>query len=76
MRTIKAKVNLVPVKEFSKEELAEHDNQVREKAVDDFAEWLVKQEILGNRVISDGEMTDYGKVYAKEFKEQNNVRNS
>lgn len=40
------------------------------KAIDEFAEWLVEQGILGNRVISDGEITDYGKVYAKKFKQQ------
>ena len=50
-----------------------HDNVAREmycKGVDDFANWLVKQGILGNRCISDGEITDYGKVYAKKYKEQ------
>lgn len=40
------------------------------KAIDDFANWLVEQGILGNRCISDGEITDYGKVYAKKYKEQ------
>ena len=50
-----------------------HDNVAREmycKGIDDFANWLVKQGILGNRCISDGEITDYGKVYAKRYKEQ------
>ena len=50
-----------------------HDNVAREmycKGVDDFANWLVEQGILGNRCISDGEITDYGKVYAKKYKEQ------
>ena len=50
-----------------------HDNVAREmycKGIDDFAKWLVKQGILGNRCISDGEITDYGKVYAKKYKEQ------
>ena len=50
-----------------------HDNVAREmycKGIDDFANWLVKQGILGNRCISDGEITDYGKVYAKKYKEQ------
>ena len=50
-----------------------HDNVAREmycKGVDDFANWLVKQGILGNRCISDGEITDYGRVYAKKYKEQ------
>ena len=42
----------------------------RNKAIDDFANWLVEQGILGNRCISDGEITDYGKVYAKKYKEQ------
>ena len=44
--------------------------QIRADAIDDFANWLVKQGILGSRCISDGEITDYGKVYAKKYKEQ------
>ena len=44
--------------------------QGREDAIDDFANWLVEQGILGNRCISEGEITDYGKVYAKKYKEQ------
>ena len=50
-----------------------HDNVAREmycNGIDDFANWLVEQGILGNRCISDGEITDYGKVYAKKYKEQ------
>ena len=50
-----------------------HDNVAREmycKGIDGFANWLVEQGILGNRCISDGEITDYGKVYAKKYKEQ------
>ena len=44
--------------------------QGRTEAIDDFANWLVEQGILGSRCISDGEITDYGKVYAKRYKEQ------
>lgn len=44
--------------------------QGRADSIDDFANWLVEQGILGNRCISDGEITDYGKVYAKKYKEQ------
>ena len=44
--------------------------QIITDAIDDFANWLVKQGILGSRCISDGEITDYGKVYAKKYKEQ------
>ena len=44
--------------------------QGRADAIDDFDNWLVEQGILGNRCISDGEITDYGKVYAKKYKEQ------
>ena len=44
--------------------------QIRADAIDDFANYLVEQGILGNRCISDGEITDYGKVYAKKYKEQ------
>ena len=50
-----------------------HDNVAQEmycKGIDDFANWLVEQGILGNRCISDGEITDYGKIYAKKYKEQ------
>ena len=50
--------------------LDEYDKQIRADAIDDFAKWLVEQGILGNRCISDGEITDYGKVYAKKYKEQ------
>ena len=52
------------------DKIKEHDKQIRADAIDDFANWLVKQGILGNRCISDGEITDYGKVYAKKYKEQ------
>ena len=44
--------------------------QIRADAIDGFAKWLVEQGILGSRCISDGEITDYGKVYAKKYKEQ------
>ena len=44
--------------------------QIKSDAIDDFANWLVEQGILGSRCISDGEITDYGKVYAKKYKEQ------
>ena len=44
--------------------------QGRADAIDDFANWLVEQGILGSRCISDGEITDYGRVYAKKYKEQ------
>lgn len=50
--------------------LDEYDKQIRANAIDDFANWLVKQGILGSRCISDGEITDYGRVYAKKYKEQ------
>ena len=50
--------------------LDKHDKQIRADAIDEFANWLVEQGILGNRCISDGEITDYGKVYAKKYKEQ------
>ena len=50
--------------------LDEYDKQIRADAIDNFANWLVEQGILGNRCISDGEITDYGKVYAKKYKEQ------
>ena len=51
-------------------DITELKKQIRADAIDDFANWLVKQGILGSRCISDGEITDYGKVYAKRYKEQ------
>ena len=50
-----------------------HDNVAKEmycKGIDDFANYLVEQGILGSTCIYDGEITDYGKVYAKKYKEQ------
>ena len=52
------------------DKIKEHDKQIKAEVIDDFANWLVEQGILGNRCISDGEITDYGKVYAKKYKEQ------
>ena len=52
------------------DKIKEHDKQIRADAIDNFANWLVEQGILGSRCISDGEITDYGKVYAKKYKEQ------
>ena len=51
-------------------DITELKKRIRADAIDDFANWLVEQGILGNRCISDGEITDYGKVYAKKYKEQ------
>ena len=58
---------------FEKMKSRSHNHGHRQgysKAIDDFANWLVEQGILGNRCISDGEITDYGKVYVKKYKEQ------
>lgn len=55
--------------EFSRV-VEEHDAKVRTEAIDEFADWLVEQGILGNRCISDGEITNYGKVYSKKYKER------
>ena len=57
-------------KRLIKEWFDEYDKQIRTDAIDDVAKGLVEQGILGNRCISDGEITDYGKVYAKKYKEQ------
>ena len=51
-------------------DITELKKQIRSDTIDDFANWLVEQGILGNRCISEGEITDYGKVYAKKYKEQ------
>ena len=57
-------------KRLIKEWFDEYDKQIRTDAIDGFAKWLVEQGILGSRCISDGEITDCGKVYAKKYKEQ------
>ena len=62
--------NVCQVTKDSLEMLLDLYQQGRADAIDDFANWLVEQGILGNRCISDGEITDYGKVYAKRYKEQ------
>ena len=55
---------------YDVDKVVEELYEERTDAIDDFANWLVEQGILGNRCISDGEITDYGKVYAKKYKEQ------
>ena len=67
------KENLISKEAFEKMKSKSHHHGYRQgysKAIDDFANWLVEQGILGNRCISDGEITDYGRVYAKKYKEQ------
>ena len=62
--------NVCQITKDSLEMLLDLHQQGRTEAIDEFASWLVEQGILGNRCISDGEITDYGKVYAKKYKEQ------
>ena len=62
--------NICKVTKECMEMLIDLYQQGRADAIDGFANWLVEQGILGNRCISDGEITDYGKVYAKKYKEQ------
>ena len=62
--------NICQVSKECIESLLDLYQQGRTDAIDGFANWLVEQGILGNRCISDGEITDYGKVYAKKYKEQ------
>ena len=62
--------NICQVSKECIESLLDLYQQGRADAIDDFANWLVEQGILGNRCISDGEITDYGRVYAKKYKEQ------
>ena len=67
------KENSISKEAFEKMKSKAHNHGYRQgyaKAIDDFANWLVEQGILGNRCISDGEITDYWKVYAKKYKEQ------
>ena len=65
----KANCNKLNMEEYEEKQKQIY-KQIRADAIDDFANWLVEQGILGNRCISDGEITDYGKVYAKKYKEQ------
>ena len=65
----KANCNKLNIGEYEKKQKQIY-KQIREDAIDGFANWLVEQGILGSRCISDGEITDYGKVYAKKYKEQ------
>ena len=65
----KANCNKLNIREYEMEQ-KQIFNQIRADAIDDLANWLVEQGILGNRCISDGEIIDYGKVYAKKYKEQ------
>ena len=62
--------NICKVSKECIEMLLDLYQQGRADAIDEFANWLVEQGILGSRCISDGEITDYGKVYAKKYKEQ------
>ena len=62
--------NVCHVTKECMEKLIDLYQQGRADAIDDFANWLVEQGILGSRCISDGEITDYGKVYVKKYKEQ------
>ena len=65
----KANCNKLNIGEYEKKQKQIY-KQIRADSIDDFANWLVKQGIFGSRCISDGEITDYGKVYAKKYKEQ------
>ena len=65
----KANYNKLNMEEYEEKQKQIY-KQIRADTIDDFANWLVEQGILGNRCISDGEITDYGKVYAKKYKEQ------
>ena len=65
----KANCNKLNMEEYEEKQKQIY-NQIRADAIDDFANYLVELGILGNRCISDGEITDDGKVYAKKYKEQ------
>ena len=65
----KANCNKLNIGEYEEKQKQIY-KQIITDAIDDFANWLVEQGILGSRCISDGEITDYGKVYAKKYKEQ------
>ena len=65
----KANCNKLNIGEYEEKQKQIY-KQIRADAIEEFASWLVEQGILGSRCISDGEITDYGKVYAKKYKEQ------
>ena len=65
----KANCNKLNIGEYEEKQKQIY-KQIRADAIDGFANWLVEQGILGSRCISDGEITDYGRVYAKKYKEQ------
>ena len=65
----KANCNKLNIGEYEEKQKQIY-KQIITDAIDDFANWLVEQGILGSRCISDGEITDYGRVYAKKYKEQ------
>ena len=65
----KANCNKLNMEEYEEKQKQIY-KKIRADEIDDFANWLVEQGILGSRCISDGEITDYGKVYAKKYKEQ------
>ena len=65
----KANCNKLNIEEYEEKQKQIY-KQIRADVIDGFANWLVEQGILGNRCISDGEITDYGKVYSKKYKEQ------
>ena len=65
----KANCNKLNIEEYEEKQKQIY-KQIRADAIDKFANWLVEQGILGNRCISDGEITDYGKYMPK------NIRNS
>ena len=65
----KANCNKLNLEEYEEKQKQIY-KQIRADAIDGFTKWLVEQGILGSRCISDGEITDYGKVYAKKYKEQ------
>lgn len=53
-----------------KKALINHDIVIRADAIRKFAEWLVNRGVLGNRVIANGEITDYGKFYVSEYEKE------
>ncbi len=46
------------------------ESEIRADERRKFAEWLVKKGVLGNRVIANGEITDYGKFYVSEYEKE------
>lgn len=63
------KEELLKALQYDREQFEKGYTAGYDRALYDFSEWLVNKGILGNRVIADGEITDYGSLYVKMYKQ-------